>query len=186
MMMDVFLKAPFSGLLPFVISRYSFHAVAKSTAGRRNPCLTMATPDAPCVFFCVCALMHPFNTQWPFRHCGYRVMVAQAGQLSGWPVLIVTGIPTPVWATTHERRNSGGGVNRYLKEIAIMATAPALPHPEYTFLFLAVRRADGNSRPSPVRITAQNERAARLSLITDFVVCFAGRLPVSSAGEGRV
>ncbi|EPL2264254.1 ash family protein, partial [Klebsiella pneumoniae] len=100
MMMPVPQKAPFSGLLPFAVSRYSFTAVAKSAAGRRNPCLTMATPDAPCVFFCVRALMHPFNTQWPFRHCGYRVMVAQAGQPSGWPVLIVTGIPTPVWATT--------------------------------------------------------------------------------------
>ena len=86
MMMPVPQKAPFSGLLPFAVSRYSFIAVAKSAAGRRNPCLTMATPDAPCVFFCVRALMHPFNTQWPFRHCGYRVMVAQAGQPSGWPV----------------------------------------------------------------------------------------------------
>ncbi|MCW2481170.1 ash family protein [Candidatus Symbiopectobacterium sp. NZEC135] len=27
-------------------------------------------------------------------------MVAQAGQLSGWPVSKITGIPTPVWATT--------------------------------------------------------------------------------------
>ncbi|HHQ5405419.1 ash family protein [Enterobacter kobei] len=27
-------------------------------------------------------------------------MVAQAGQLSGWPVSSFTGIPTPVWATT--------------------------------------------------------------------------------------
>ncbi|MEJ6326002.1 ash family protein [Klebsiella pneumoniae] len=44
-------KAPFSGLLPFAVSRYSFIAVAKSTAGRRNPCNSQATPDAPCVFF---------------------------------------------------------------------------------------------------------------------------------------
>jgi len=113
-------------------------------------------------------------------------MVAQAGLTSVRPVSFRAGISTPVWATTSERGNSCGGVNRYLKEIAIMATVPALSHPEYTFLFLAVRRADANSRPAPVRITAQNERAARLSLITDFVVCFAGRLPVSSAGEGRV
>ncbi|RRE43517.1 hypothetical protein EAO28_11600 [Klebsiella pneumoniae] len=31
--------------------RYSFLAVAKSTAGRRNPCNSQATTDAPCVFF---------------------------------------------------------------------------------------------------------------------------------------
>ncbi|HDZ2429602.1 TPA: ash family protein [Klebsiella pneumoniae] len=51
MMMLVPQKAPFSGLLPFVVSRYSFLAVAKSTAGICSPCNSMATPDAPCVFF---------------------------------------------------------------------------------------------------------------------------------------
>ncbi|EAS2833635.1 hypothetical protein DLR11_21620 [Salmonella enterica subsp. salamae] len=29
-------------------------------------------------------------------------MVAQAGQLSGWPVSFGAGIPTPVWATTNQ------------------------------------------------------------------------------------
>ncbi|MGZ0530180.1 ash family protein, partial [Citrobacter freundii] len=119
MMMTVQQTAPFSGLLLFAVSRYSFPAVAKSAAGRRNPCLTMATPDAPCVFFCVCALMHPFNTQWPFRHCGYRVMVAQAGQPSGWPVSLKAGTANPVRATTHEICSSGGGNNRYFKEVAL-------------------------------------------------------------------
>ncbi|PLJ65187.1 Ash-like/host cell division inhibitor Icd-like protein, partial [Klebsiella quasipneumoniae] len=47
MMMPVLQKAPFSGLLPFVVSRYSFIAVAKSTAGRGNPSNLTATPDAP-------------------------------------------------------------------------------------------------------------------------------------------
>ncbi|WP_090120740.1 ash family protein [Kosakonia arachidis] len=42
---------PFSGLLLFGVSRYSFPAAAKSAAGRRNPSETKATPDAPCVFF---------------------------------------------------------------------------------------------------------------------------------------
>ncbi|MBC2863077.1 ash family protein [Klebsiella pneumoniae] len=46
-------KAPFSGLLPFVVSGYSFIAVAKSTAGRGNPSNLTATPDAPCVFLCL-------------------------------------------------------------------------------------------------------------------------------------
>ncbi|QPG07764.1 ash family protein [Klebsiella pneumoniae subsp. pneumoniae] len=33
--------------------RYSFIAVAKSTAGRGNPSNLTATPDAPCVFLCL-------------------------------------------------------------------------------------------------------------------------------------
>ncbi|WP_395971323.1 ash family protein [Candidatus Arsenophonus nilaparvatae] len=32
------------------------------------------------------------------------------------------GIPTPVWATTHECRNSSGSENQLLTEVAIMAT----------------------------------------------------------------
>jgi len=112
-------------------------------------------------------------------------MVAQAGLTSVRPVSFRAGISTPVWATTSERGNSGGGVNRYLKEIAIMATVPALLHPEYTFLFLAVRRTDGKALPAPVRITAHNERDARLQLITEFVLCFAGRIPSRTSGEVR-
>ncbi|HBR3065751.1 TPA: ash family protein [Klebsiella pneumoniae] len=51
MMMPVPQKAPFSGLLPFAVSRYSFAAVAKSAAGIGVPQYSMATPDAPRVFF---------------------------------------------------------------------------------------------------------------------------------------
>ncbi|MCU6422053.1 ash family protein [Klebsiella aerogenes] len=61
MMMTVQQTAPFSGLLLFAVSRYSFPAVAKSAAGRENPSYSVATPDAPCVFFvsmpmCTCCL----------------------------------------------------------------------------------------------------------------------------------
>ncbi|EMO3864398.1 ash family protein [Enterobacter hormaechei] len=30
-------------------------------------------------------------------------MVAQVGQPIGWPVYALTGIPTPVWATTFQQ-----------------------------------------------------------------------------------
>lgn len=163
---------------------YSFGVAAKSATGRRNPCNLKATQHAPGVFFYVAALAHLFFMVWCFmaficllRHI-VKIMVVRAGQLSGWPVSFRAGIPTPVRATTHERRNSGGGVNRYLKEVAAMATSPAFLHPEFTFLFLAVRRADCTSRPFPVRITACNEHDARLCLVADFILCFAGRLPV--------
>ncbi|AAR83046.1 Gp30 [Klebsiella phage phiKO2] len=42
-------------------------------------------------------------------------MVAQAGQLSGWPVADWAGIPTLVWVTTNECRNSGGDLNHQLE-----------------------------------------------------------------------
>jgi len=171
---------------------YSSGVAAKSATGRRNPSNLTATQHAPCVFFYVAALAHLYFLVWCFltiicpQHRIIKIMVVRAGQPSGWPVFVRAGIPTPVRATTHERRNSGGGVNRYLTEIAIMATVPALSHPEYTFLFLAVRRTDGKARPAPVRITAPNERDARLKLIAEFVICFAGRLPAHRAGEGRI
>lgn len=179
MMMAVLLKAPFSGLLPFAISRYSFPAVAKSTAGRRNPCNSQATTDAPCVFFYVVAQVHLFFGLWCF-HRGYcQIMVARAGQPSGWPVFCEAGIPTPVRVTTHERRNSGGGNNRYSQEVAPMATTLTLSHPQFVFVFAAVRRADRKPRICMLRTVAGDEHAARLSLVRDYFLSFAGRLPVA-------
>ncbi|RSB59832.1 host cell division inhibitor Icd-like protein [Atlantibacter subterranea] len=168
---------------------YSFPVAAKSATGRRNPCNLKATQHAPGVFFYVAVLAHLYLMVWCFlaffrltRHI-LRIMVVRAGQLSGWPVSFRAGIPTPVRATTHERRNSGGGINRYLKEVAIMATAPVFAHPQFTYLFLALRRADCTARPCPVRVTATSERDARQRLSADFIVCFAGRLPVRNSRE---
>ncbi|PWV28964.1 host cell division inhibitor Icd-like protein [Cronobacter sakazakii] len=179
MMMAVQQTPPFSGLLPFAVSRYSFSAVAKSAAGRRNPCNSMATPDAPCVFFYVVAQAHPFSGLWCLHLSPCQIMVVRAGQPSGWPVSIEAGIPTPVRATTHERRNSGGGDNRYSMEAAIMATTLTLSHPQFVFVFAAVRRADRTPRICMLRTVAGDERSARRSLVRDYVLAFAGRLPVA-------
>ncbi|EKK4016022.1 host cell division inhibitor Icd-like protein [Cronobacter sakazakii] len=179
MMMTVQQTAPFSGLLPFAVSRYSFSAVAKSAAGRRNPCNSMATPDAPCVFFYVVAQAHPFFGLWCLHLSPCQIMVVRAGQPSGWPVFIEAGIPTPVRATTHERRNSGGGDNRYSMEAAIMATTLTLSHPQFVFVFAAVRRADRTPRICMLRTVAGDERSARHSLVRDYVLAFAARLPVA-------
>ncbi len=178
-MMAVQQTAPFSGLLPFAVSRYSFSAVAKSAAGRRNPCNSMATPDAPCVFFYVVAQAHPFSGLWCLHLSPCQIMVVRAGQPSGWPVSIEAGIPTPVRATTHERRNSGGGDNRYSMEAAIMATTLTLSHPQFVFVFAAVRRADRTPRICMLRTVAGDERSARRSLVRDYVLAFAARLPVA-------
>ncbi|ATG03615.1 host cell division inhibitor Icd-like protein [Lelliottia amnigena] len=179
MMIAVFLKAPFSGLLLFAVSRYSFPAVAKSTAGRRNPSYSMATPDAPCVFFYVVAQALPFLGPWCFHRGFCQIMVVRAGQPSGWPVFIEAGIPTPVRITTHERRNSGGGIYRYSMEVAPMATTLTLSHPQFVFVFAAVRRADRKPRICMLRTVAGDEHAARLSLVRDYILSFAGRLPLA-------
>ncbi|EBN9895071.1 host cell division inhibitor Icd-like protein, partial [Salmonella enterica] len=179
MMMTVRQTAPFSGLLLFAVSRYSFPAVAKSTAGRGNPSNLTATPDAPCVFFCVYALVHLLLAQWFHDLCSYRVMVAQAGPTSVGPVSVRAGISTPVRATTHEICSSGGGNNRYFKEVALMATTLTPSHPQFVFVFAAVRRADRKPRICMLRTVAGDEHAARLSLVRDYVLSFAGRLPVA-------
>ncbi|HBQ5898453.1 TPA: ash family protein [Klebsiella variicola subsp. variicola] len=179
MMMLVPQKAPFSGLLPFVVSRYSFLAVAKSTAGICSPCNSMATPDAPCVFFYVVAQTHPFFGLWCLHRGFCQIMVVRAGQPSGWPVSIEAGTANPVRATTHEICSSGGGDNRYSMEVALMATILTPSHPQFVFVFAAVRRADRQPRICMLRTVAGDEHAARLSLVRDYVLSFAGRLPVA-------
>ncbi|HFJ9772100.1 TPA: host cell division inhibitor Icd-like protein [Raoultella ornithinolytica] len=181
MMMPVPQKAPFSGLLPFAVSRYSFLAVAKSTAGICSPCNSMATPDAPCVFFYVVAQTHPFFGLWCLHRGFCQIMVVRAGQPSGWPVSIEAGTANPVRATTNEICSSGGGDNRYSMEVALMATILTPSHPQFVFVFAAVRRADRQPRICMLRTVAGDEHAARLSLVRDYVLSFAGRLPVAEA-----
>lgn len=179
MMMAVILKAPFSGLLPFAVSRYSFPAVAKSTAGICSPCNLLATQHAPSVFFYVVAQTHLFFGLWCFHRGSCQIMVVRAGQPSGWPVSNKAGTANPVRATTHEICSSGGGDNRYLLEVALMATILTPSHPQFVFVFAAVRRADRKPRICMLRTVAGDEHAARLSLVRDYVLSFAGRLPVA-------
>ena len=161
-------------------SLYSFRAVAKSAAGRRNPSYFKATIHAPCVFFYVVALVHQLSAWRSVNRHAYQAMVAQAGQPSGWPVSLKAGIPTPVWATTIECRNSGGSYYNYFKETAILATVINTAHPKFTFIFAAVRRTDRAARPCMLRFAAKDERTARANFIRDYVLCFAGRVPVKA------
>ncbi|WP_208951718.1 host cell division inhibitor Icd-like protein [Rahnella sp. ChDrAdgB13] len=61
-----------------------------------------------------------------------------------------------------------------------MSTIPTHTRPQFTWLFLAVRRADLCDKPHRINVTAPDERAARRLLARDFVFSFAGRIP---AGE---
>ncbi|WP_163334785.1 MULTISPECIES: host cell division inhibitor Icd-like protein [Enterobacter cloacae complex] len=170
---------PFSGLHLLCVSWYSFPAVAKSAAGRRNPCYLLATQHAPCVFFYVVAQIHLIFKRWFLSHRFSQIMVVRAGQPSGWPVSNKAGIPTPVRATTHECRNSGGSFYHYLLEIALMATPLTPSHPKFIFVFAAVRRADRKPRICMLRTVAGDEQAARRSLVRDYVLSLAARLPVA-------
>ena len=174
MMMPVPQKAPFSGLLPFAVSRYSFAAVAKSTAGIGVPNNFKATRHAPCVFFYVVAQAHPFSGLWClFVHQGsFLIMVVRAGQPSGWPVPLKAGYANPARAATSEIGVSGGSFSNYFKEAAVMATILTPSHPQFVFVFAAVRRADRKPRICMLRTVAGNEHAARLSQVV---------LPASSA-----
>jgi len=168
----------FPGLRAGGIPWCSLSAVAKSAAGRGNPSKTKATPDAPCVFFCVCAHVHPFfGRRFCFRYA-FCVMVARAGQPSGWPVSFVAGISTPVRAATHERGNSGGSCKKLTKEFAPMAAVLNPPYPQFVFVFAAVRRTERQQRIHMLRTVAADERAARRPLARNYILSLAARLPV--------
>ncbi|MET3077453.1 host cell division inhibitor Icd-like protein [Pantoea leporis] len=168
----------FPGLRAGAIPWYSIFAVAKSAAGIGVLNITLATPDAPCVFFCVCALMHPFFGR---RFCIRRavcVMVAQAGASHEAPVSNVAGYANPVWATTTEIGVSGGSCSLLTLETAFMATVLNSAYPQFVFVFAAVRRSERQQRIHMLRTVAADERAARLTLVRDYVLSFAARLPV--------
>ena len=106
-------------------------------------------------------------------------MAVRAGQPSGWPVSIEAGYANPVRAATSEIGVSGGSNNRYSMEAAIMATILTPSHPQFVFVFAAVRRADRKPRILMLRTVAGDEQAARLALVRDYILSFAGRLPVA-------
>nr|WP_312239871.1 host cell division inhibitor Icd-like protein [Pantoea sp.] len=168
----------FPGLRAGVIPWYSVFAVAKSAAGIGVLNISMATPDAPCVFFCVQASVHPFFGQRFCIRCAVCVMVARAGASHEAPVSIEAGYANPVRATTSEIGVSGGGDNRYSMETALMATVLISPYPQFVFVFAAVRRTERQQRIHMLRTLAADERAARLPLARDYVLSLAARLPV--------
>ncbi len=55
-----------------------------------------------------------------------------------------------------------------------MATILTPSHPQFVFVFAAVRRADRQPRICMLRAVAGDEHAARLSLVRDYVLSSAG------------
>ncbi|ASM19664.1 Ash-like/host cell division inhibitor Icd-like protein [Serratia marcescens] len=168
------------GLPPRPALRYSPPAAAQSAAGRENPSLILATQHAPRVFFYVVALVRSFFARWMLCYRSSQSMVAQAGQPLCWPVSKVAGFSPPS-GLPPLRENFGGSGNSLTLEAAAMATTLTLTHPTYCFLFAAVRRSALTAAPRMVRTVADTERNARRLLARDYVLSFAGRLPVKAA-----
>ncbi|HHQ6602468.1 TPA: host cell division inhibitor Icd-like protein [Serratia fonticola] len=168
----------FSGLPWRQALRYSPCAVAQSAAGRENPCYSKATQHAPSVFFFVAAFARSFFAQWFLCYCDNQTMVAQAGQPSGWPVFLEAGFSPPS-GLPPLCENFGGSNNLYSKKAATMATILTPSHPQFVFLFAAVRRNTTTLQPCMLRTVATCEHAARRALVRDYVLSFAGRLPVA-------
>lgn len=124
--------------------RYSAQAAAKSVAGRCNPEFLTAHNRAQAVFLCV---MHSYT----------QSMVGRAGQPSGWPGSVGTGIATPVRSTTSKRCNFSGGLLLLPTEVAIMATIP----PRFIFIFRAIRKNDPDASLVHLHARTNTERQAR-------------------------
>ncbi|EJA2551756.1 host cell division inhibitor Icd-like protein [Serratia marcescens] len=167
------------GLPPRPALRYSPPVAAKSAAGRENPSYFKATQHAPGVFFYVVAFVRSFFARWMLCYRSSQSMVAQAGQPSGWPVPLKAGFSPPS-GLPPLRENFGGSNNLYFKEAATMATTLTPTHPTFCFLFAAVRRSALTASPRIVRTVADTERNARRLLARDYVLSFAGRLPVKA------
>ncbi|MFQ2027284.1 Rha family transcriptional regulator [Aeromonas veronii] len=110
---------------------YAVGAAAKSAAGICTPKQTVEPTHALAWFFV--GARSPFT--WvllAYPAIGiYSVMVARAGQPSGWPVLsMVAGSANPVRATTMRFAPQVGSDNLSTIEAAIMATVPTPVTPE--------------------------------------------------------
>ncbi|EHA2159438.1 ash family protein [Salmonella enterica subsp. enterica serovar Chandans] len=103
-----------------IVGCYIALAITVLMVGRCNPVNILATLSALSAFLIVATLfaLVPFyglvrrlsldskGFKITTGVSGRHVMVAQAGQLSGWPGSSMTGIATPVWAIASERCNS--------------------------------------------------------------------------------
>ncbi|EMT6383411.1 host cell division inhibitor Icd-like protein [Providencia rettgeri] len=156
----------------WVIVGYSKNALAKSSVRICTLNQLLATHDAPCVFFCVNAYAHLLNAVL------YRAysMVALVRQLSGWldssnsSSANLANVITPIEICT-----SGDDSLVKLLEIIFMMATPT--QTQFKFLFLAVKRTDKTDTPHRIEATAPNEHDARLMLVRDYILSFAGRLP---------
>ncbi|EKO4895354.1 TPA: host cell division inhibitor Icd-like protein [Salmonella enterica subsp. enterica serovar Stanley] len=65
-----------------------------------------------------------------------------------------------------------------------MATTLNPTYPQYTWLFLAVRRCDLRDKPHRRQVTAPDYPTARRLIARDYVAAFAGRIPCRTPAGG--
>ncbi|ENT8828235.1 host cell division inhibitor Icd-like protein [Proteus mirabilis] len=162
----------------WVIVGYSDQALAKSSVRIETLSLQTATHDAPCVFFCVYAYAYLLNA---VLYRSYS-MVALVRQPSGWLVSVcasslnLANVTTPI-----EIETSGGDSELIQTEIIVMMATPT--QTQFKFLFLSIKRSDTTAKPCRIAVTAPNEHDARLMLVRDYILSFAGRLPVKEVAH---
>lgn len=167
------------GLCDTYLHAMIFPATAKSVAGRGNPELNSAPTHALTWFF--------VGTRSPFLGAllAYLVggvccvMVARAGQPSGWPVSSgFAGISTPARATAMSVETLVGSEYLSNSEAAIMATIPTLATSKiFTFLLAAHGcRVAELPRILTVSTTAHTEVEARAAL-AGLPLVFLSRTP---------
>ncbi|MGX4746112.1 host cell division inhibitor Icd-like protein [Providencia rettgeri] len=170
--LELIQKCAIHHLRLWVIVGYSKNALAKSSVRicTLNP--YKATHDAPSVFFCVYAYAY-LRFAVLYRP---NSMVMLAGQPKGWLVSLYASSANPVSVTTPiEICTSGGDSLAQYKEIIVMMATPT--QTQFKFLFLSIKRSDTTAKPCRIAVTAPNENSARLMLVRDYMLIFAGRLP---------
>ncbi|CDL79419.1 host cell division inhibitor Icd-like protein [Xenorhabdus cabanillasii] len=156
---------------------YIENTLAKSNVRRENLRIVKATVDATCVFFCV------VNNAYLMAAYAYlNSMVALSEHPKGWLVSFTTSFsPLATSPPYLERENSGGDPFDKVKEIIFMMAIPT--QTQFKFIFLCVKRSDITATPCRIEATAPDEHNARILLVHDFVLLFAGRLPVQPKRE---
>ncbi|HHR5954297.1 TPA: host cell division inhibitor Icd-like protein [Providencia alcalifaciens] len=176
--LELIQKCAIHHLRLWVIVGYSKNALAKSSVRIETLNQLTATHDAPSVFFCVYAYAY---LQFAVL---YRPnsMVMLAGQPKGWLESVNSSSLNPVSVTTPiEIETSGGDSLTKLTEIIVMMATPT--QTQFKFLFLSIKRSDTTAKPCRIAVTASNEHDARLMLVRDYILSFAGRLPAQEVTE---
>ncbi|MEQ5306458.1 host cell division inhibitor Icd-like protein [Providencia rettgeri] len=175
--LELIQKCAIHHLRLWVIVGYSKNALAKSSARIGVLNIVKATHDAPSVFFCVHVYAHLLNAVL------YRTesMVAAAEQPKGWLVSFTTSNANSTVVTTPEIGVSSGDSYDNVKEIIVMMATPT--QTQFKFLFLSIKRSDTTAKPCRIAVTASNEHDARLMLVRDYILSFAGRLPAQAVAH---
>ncbi|WP_369503239.1 host cell division inhibitor Icd-like protein [Proteus mirabilis] len=174
---DNSLKCEIHHLHLWVIVGYSKNALAKSSARIGVLNIQTATHDAPSVFFCVHAYAH---LQFAVLYRS-ESMVAAAEQPQGWLVSVCASNANSTVVTTPEIGVSSGDSELIQTEIIVMMATHT--QTQFKFLFLSIKRSDTTAQPCRIAVTAPNEHDARLMLVRDYILSFAGRLPAQEVAH---